>query len=143
MNRITAKDIQLDVYGNIVDRNYYDQCVKEYSFNFKGTTNYLAMLQILKEYDFLILPSVFPEMYSLIIKDSFYEQLPVIASSSKGNREAIVDGADGFIFNYDNAKHLATTIDKAYSLKNRGWVSTFTNPENSEKEIEEILFYYK
>jgi len=142
MNGITTRDIQLDVYGNIMDRDYYDQCIKEYSFNFKGTTNYVQMLGILKEYDFLILPSIFPEMYSLIIKDSFYEQLPVIASSSKGNKDVIVDGVNGFLFDYDNAKDLAGTIDRAYQLKDNGWVPVFSEPGNPEKDIEEIVSYY-
>ncbi|MGN6267180.1 MAG: glycosyltransferase, partial [Ginsengibacter sp.] len=78
MNLIETKNISLDVYGNIVDEKYFENCKKKYSFNFKGTTNYFQLLESLKEYDFLVLPSVFTEMYSLIIKDAFYENLPVI-----------------------------------------------------------------
>jgi glycosyltransferase involved in cell wall biosynthesis len=143
MNNLGTKDIQLDVYGNITDQDYYDRCAKSYSFNFKGTTGYFQLLAILKEYDFLVLPSVFTEMYSMIIKDAFYEQLPVIASSAKGNSDAIIDGINGFLFDYDNARDLAVKIDKAYLLKKQGWKPVFAYPENPEKDIEEIVSYYR
>jgi glycosyltransferase involved in cell wall biosynthesis len=143
MNLIETKNISLDVYGNIVDEKYFENCKKKYSFNFKGTTNYFQLLENLKEYDFLVLPSVFTEMYSLIIKDSFYENLPVIASSAKGNRDAIDDGISGFLFEYDNATDLAKTIDKAYHFKRSGWQPEFSYPQNPGKDIEEIVSYYK
>ena len=142
MNLLSIQDIQLDVYGNIVDRSYYDQCFEDFQFNFKGTTTHIKLLEELKRYDFLVLPSVFTEMYSMMIKDSFYEKLPVIASTAKGNRDAIEDGINGFLFEYNNAKDLAATIDNAYDLKKKGWQPIFTYPENPEKDIREILSYY-
>ncbi|CAN5338934.1 hypothetical protein BH11BAC5_BH11BAC5_30200 [soil metagenome] len=142
MNEIETKNISLDVYGNIVDKAYFDNCVKDYSFNFKGTTNYLQLLEELKKYDFLVLPSVFTEMFSLIIKDAFYEQLPVIGSAAKGNKDAIKDGDNGFVFKYNSASDLAKTIDKAYRLKFEGWKPVFSYNEKPENDIREILSYY-
>ena len=142
MNLIETKNISLDVYGNIVDEKYFENCKEKYSFNFKGTTNYFQLLESLKEYDFLVLPSVFTEMYSLIIKDAFYENLPVIASSAKGNRDAIDDGINGFLFEYDNSTDLARTIDKAYRLKNDGWLPVFKDAGSAAKDVDEILSYY-
>lgn len=143
MNKLdAAKGIELDVYGNIIEKEYFDDCVKEYPFNFKGTLSYRELLKELRNYDFLILPSVFTEMFSLIIKDSFYEKLPVIGSSAKGNKDAIEDGKNGFLFEYDNAKDLAGTIDKAYHLKINGWEPEFKKNGNPEKDIEEMLSYY-
>lgn len=143
MKNITNKNIVLDVYGNIVDQQYFDSCKRAYSFNFKGTTDYLDLLQKLNDYDFLVLPSVFTEMYSMIIKDAFYEQLPVIASAAKGNVDAVTEGKAGFIFEYDNAESLANTIDKAYQLKHEGWKPEFDYIDNSNKEMDEIISYYK
>jgi len=142
MNNITPKDVQLDVYGNIIDQKYFENCSKEFSFNFKGTTRYHHLLSILKEYDFLVLPSVFTEMFSLVIKDAFYEKLPVIASSAKGNKDAIADGVNGFLFEYNNADDLAATIDRAYRSKEEGWFPKFFESVNPEKDIEEILNFY-
>lgn len=142
MNKIDSKNISLDVYGNIVDQDYFNNCKKEYSFNFKGTTNYVQLLKELKAYDFLVLPSVFTEMFSLIIKDAFYEQLPVIGSTAKGNMDAITDGVNGFLFQYDDANDLAEVIDKAYRLRKEGWEPVFEYPESPEKDVAEIISYY-
>ena len=144
MNRINTQNITLDVFGNIVDQNYFDKCVAEYKFNFMGTTNRLKLLELLPSYDFLILPSVFPEMYSMIVKDSFYEGLPVIASASKGNRNAIVEGKNGFIFEYDNYEDLATVIDKAFSLKNNGWQPDFdlASSLSTKVALQEMVSHY-
>ncbi len=144
MNKINTKDIILDVYGNVADKNYFDKCVAEYDFNFLGTTNRLELLKQLPLYDFLILPSVFPEMYSMIVKDSFYEGLPVIASASKGNRNAIVEEKNGFIFEYDNYEDLAKVIDKAISLKQNGWQPDFdfVSSLTTQAALQEILSHY-
>lgn len=143
MNQLETTGIQLDVYGNIEDQVYFDKCFKKYAFNFKGTTNYVSLIKVFKEYDFAIMPSVFTEMYSLMIKDAFFEKLPVIASTAKGNRDAVSDGENGFLFNYNDADDLATTIDKAYLLKKNGWTPVFQYPGESERDIEDLVSYYK
>lgn len=142
MNELSTSDIQLDVYGNMVTQDYFDECYKKHAFNFKGTINYHALMQILSEYDFLIMPSVFTEMYSMMIKDAFYAKLPVIASTAKGNRDAVSDGENGFLFDYNDAASLASTIDKAYNLKKNGWTPAFKYSDHPEKDIEEIISYY-
>lgn|GEM_PF-3382511 len=142
MNEISTGDIQLDVYGNMVNQDYFDECHKEYDFNFKRTINYPILMEILGEYDFLVMPSVFTEMYSMMIKDAFYAKLPVIASTAKGNRDAVSDGENGFLFDYNDAASLASTIDKAYNLKKNGWTPAFKYSDHPEKDIEEIISYY-
>lgn len=142
MNHVDT-NISLDVYGNIINQDYYDRCFKKYSFNFKGTTGYYELLAVLKDYDFLVMPSVFSEMYSMMIKDASYERLPVIASKAKGNKDAVVDGINGFLFNYNDSKDLALTIEKAYALKWKGWKPAFIDPDDPEKDIQEIISYYR
>lgn len=143
MNLTGEKEIALDVYGDVVDEDYYQRCGKRFAFNYKGTTGYHLMLQMLSNYDFLVLPSVFTEMYSMIIRDAFFEGLPVIASAAKGNRDAVVEGKNGFLFEYNNAKDLALTIDKAYNKKRGGWRPVFTYPQDPEGDLAEIVSYYR
>ena len=143
MNQVADKELRMDVYGNIVDDAYYRSCLDTYKFNFKGTKPYEQLLGVLQEYDFLVLPSVFSEMYSLIIKDAFYEQLPVIASAAKGNVDAVSNGVSGFLFEYGNARDLALTIEKAYAWKKKGWKPVFSYPANPREDVEEIVSYYQ
>lgn len=142
MNGIDRKEWQLDVYGNKVDEKYFNECIEIFSFNYKGSIPRELLLEQMKEYDFLVLPSVFTEMYPIVIIDAFHRELPVIASTAKGNKDVVKEEVNGFLFEYDNAKDLAKTIGKAFRLKKEGWLPTFVYPENPEKDIEEIVSYY-
>jgi glycosyltransferase involved in cell wall biosynthesis len=142
MNLISIRDIQLDVFGNVVDEKYFDNCAQEFPFTFKKTLPFTELLKILPEYDFLVLPSLFTEMYSMIAKNAFYEQLPVIASAAKGNVDMIEEGKNGFIFEYDNYEDLARVIDQAYHLKERGWMPQFETNNSTEDDEREILSYF-
>jgi glycosyltransferase involved in cell wall biosynthesis len=143
MNTLCTKNVQLDVAGNIVDKKYFDNCKEIFSFDYKGILPRKSLLQTFPDYDFLVLPSVFTEMYSLVLKEASYEQLPVIVSSAKGNRDVVTDGINGFLFKYDDAQDLAKTIDKAYQLIKEGWLPQFEQNKNQRKDLEEILSYYQ
>ena len=142
MNLISNTKIELDVAGNKVDNKYFDDCAKKYHFNFLGSLSHGQLLSILKDYDFLILPSVFTEMYSLIIREAFYEQLPVIASAAKGNIDVITEGKSGFLFEYNDPKDLARVIDAASLLKQNGWQPVFEKNDSYQDDLKEILSYY-
>ena len=144
MNLIKTKiKIELDVFGNVVDEAYNEKCRSEYGYSFKGTLPLKDLLNLLDQYDFLVMPSVFTEMYSMMIKDAFKNKLPVIASAAKGNRDVIREGKNGFIFNYDDFRDLARVIDKSYHLKQNGWQPEFETDTSFESDLQEILSYYK
>jgi len=134
--------IILDVYGNVVDEVYFKICKKHFNFNYKGVLSQHVLMTKLKEYDFVIVPSVAPEMSPMVVHESLNHFTPVIASGSKGNVELIQNGVNGFLFKYDDAKDLGATIDKAYGLKKEGWVPVFTGNANPGKAIKEILSFY-
>jgi len=142
MNLIKT-NIELDVFGNVVDEAYNEKCKSEYDYNFKGTLPLKDLLNLLDQYDFLVMPSVFTEMYSMMIKDAFKNKLPVIASAAKGNADVIKEGKNGFIFKYGNHKDLARVIDAAYLLKRNGWRPEFETNNSAENDLQEILSYYK
>ena len=141
MNSIN-ENIELDVFGNIVDESYNQKCISEYSYNFKGTLPLKDLLNLLDQYDFLVMPSVFTEMSSMMIKDAFQYHLPVIASSAKGNVDVIMVGKNGFIFEYNDYKDLARVIDEAYGLKQNNWHPLFEATDSRERDLGQILSYY-
>lgn len=142
MNIISQKEIQVDVFGNIVDEKYYQRCRKIYGFNYKGSVPREELLRRFRTYDFLILPSIFTEMNSLALREAFYEELPVIVSAAKGNVDVVNEGEDGFIFEYENSADLAKVIGNAYDLKRTGWKPVFKNSLSPENDIREIISYY-
>lgn len=141
MNLVKTK-IELDVFGNVVDDAYNEKCKSEYSYNFKGTLPLTDLLSLLDQYDFLVMPSVFTEMYSMMIKDAFKNKLPVIASAAKGNVDVIKEAKNGFIFKYEDYKDLARVIDATYLLKRNGWEPEFETDNSPENAWKEILSYY-
>jgi glycosyltransferase involved in cell wall biosynthesis len=143
MNLNKIPEIQLDVAGNQVDVGYYDLCKREYPFNYVGVLARSQLISSLQHYDFLILPSVFTEMYSLVVREAFYENLPVIASAAKGNLDVIKEGKNGFIFNYNDYTDLASVINKAYSMKQNGWQPEFEMNDSNETDLKEVLSYYQ
>lgn len=143
MHLIDTKDLTVDVFGNIVDENYYKRCRNIYNFNYQGSIPHSQLLEKFHDYDFLVLPSIFTEMFSLVLNEAFYERLPVIVSTAKGNKDVVEDGVNGFLFEYDDAGSLAKTIDKAYDLLRSGWIPTFKKPAEEAKDIKEIISYYR
>lgn len=119
--------ITLDVYGNKVNSDYFNECKAIYDFNYKGVIAREELLDKMNEYDFLVLPSVFTEMYPLVIHEAFGMKLPVIVSASKGNADAVDDGVNGFVFEYDNAGSLASVLYSAIAKKKNGWKPDFRN----------------
>jgi len=126
----------------VVDDAYNEKCRSEYGYNFKGTLPLKDLLGLLDQYDFLVMPSVFTEMSSMMIKDAFLYHLPVIASSAKGNVDVIKEAKNGFIFKYQDYKDLARVIDAAYLLKQNGWQPEFETNNSPENTWKEILSYY-
>ncbi|KAA9036399.1 glycosyltransferase family 4 protein [Ginsengibacter hankyongi] len=143
MALIPEAAIALDVFGNIVDESYYKSCKENFNFNYRGAVPRVELLNKYREYDFLILPSAFTEMYSLALREAFDEGLPVIVSAAKGNKDVVDEGMNGFIFEYDNYKDLANVIVKAYKLKEEGWKPVFKTTNLPEQDIEEIISYYR
>ena len=143
MHDLKNSSIEVDVYGNIIDEKYFNNCIEKYPFNYKGIISRDELLSSLKNYDFLILPSVFTEMYPMVIQEAFSNSVPVIASAAKGNIDAIKDGADGFIFKYNDSENLAITIKKAYDKLFSGWKPSFALEGSKVDAIEETVSYYK
>lgn len=142
MKIISAGNIRLDVFGNKVNDGYFSNCRNEYAFNYKESLDHSELMKLLPQYDFLVLPSLFTEMFPLVIQEAFMNKVPVIASAAKGNVDAIEEGRNGFIFRYGDQKDLARVIDKAYHLKQKGWQPEFETKTSSESDLQEILSYY-
>jgi glycosyltransferase involved in cell wall biosynthesis len=143
MNIVNRKELTLDVVGNIVNQEYFNCCKELYCFNYKGVVPREQLLQSFLHYDFLILPSVFTEMSSLVLKEAFYEGLPVIVSSAKGNKDVVIEEKNGFIFEYDNASGLAEKINKSYQLLSSRWQPQFSIEITPEENDKIFLSYYK
>jgi glycosyltransferase involved in cell wall biosynthesis len=63
---------------------------------------------------FLVLPSVWPEGFPMVIIEAFAQGLPVIASRLPAIEEIIEDGTIGLLFKMGDAADLASKVNWAY-----------------------------
>lgn len=134
--------LELEVYGNIVDSQYFEECKALFDFKYCGIISREQLLNKMTDYDFLVLPSIFTEMYPMVIHEAFSMHLPVIASSAKGNADIIIDSVNGFIFKYDDYRSLYNVLKNSYEKLRIGWEPTFIKNENYSLESEAILWFY-
>jgi glycosyltransferase involved in cell wall biosynthesis len=137
--------IQLDIYGNKVDTNYFDECFNNAKNNnvdidWKGQVESTKIVNILKNYDALILPS-YTEMSPLVIQEAFLAGIPVIASNVNGNAKQLIDGENGLLFDCGSSRSLQATIESFYSDNYKSkWKLKYTPNtfQNVAKEVENI-----
>lgn len=119
IKKFTSRQLQVDVYGNVIDNTFYDKC-KEATASFpnmqwKGKLKKEKVIETIQEYDALILPSMFSEMSPLVIQEAFAAGIPVIGSNVYGIAEQVKDGVNGLLFQFGNVSSLAQTLQKLIS----------------------------
>ncbi|MCX7945047.1 MAG: glycosyltransferase [Deltaproteobacteria bacterium] len=68
--------------------------------------------KIYKEIDYLLVPSIWEENSPLVIHESILYRTPIIASAMGGNKELIIEGKNGFLFDPNKRGALIDLIKK-------------------------------
>lgn len=111
------------VYGRKFKKKVFSLRNVKYMGSFKNSDiNY-----ILKDADYLILPSIWPENAPLVIDEAYLNNVPCIVSNIGGMAERVEDGDNGLHFKVGDAENLADKIEYV-----------FDNPESREKFISNI-----
>lgn len=74
--------------------------------------------EILKCVDLYVFPS-FQEGLSVALLEAMASGLPIIASDIRGNRDCIVDGRGGYLFDPNNIDEISIYIKKIYTQKDK------------------------
>ncbi len=93
----------LTIYGsrNIWTETYYDQLKRQagrFPVDFRPSFKRGNLPEALSDQDVVVLPSLWPETFSLMIREANSLGLPVIASSIGAIPEAVQEGENGFLF---------------------------------------------
>ncbi len=114
LHHFTPKQVCLDIYGQAEDTEYYRQCIKDSTSNelitWKGLLEREDVVDTLRTYDILCLPSTFSEMSPLVIQEAFAAGIPVLASQVYGNMEQIQHGHNGLLFEFKSIASLKDNI---------------------------------
>lgn len=111
-----SSNIELDIYGPINDEDYAIKW-KFFSANY-STIRWMGVIEpshivhTLSTYHILCLPSVICEMSPLVIQEAYAAGIPVLASNVYGNAEQIVDGHNGWLFNFDDSFDLKNKLQQ-------------------------------
>ena len=95
--------------------------------------------------DWCIVPSVWWEIFGLVISEAWMFKRPVIASNVGGPGERIVHDKDGLLFDVADASSLAQTIRRACTEKGL-WerlVKGITPPATEETMVDQYLTVYR
>ena len=143
-NKLNSRNSELRLYGKLKYR------YKELRRKCKGNDNIKFMGEFkdvrtpLSEIDMLVIPSIWWETSSLVIKEAFLSKTPVIASKIGALPEFVEDGKNGILFEPRNIKNLTEKMNEISSSpyiidKFRTHISA---PRSIKAQVDELLAIY-
>lgn len=96
-----------------------------------------------REAQFVVVPSVFPETFGLVITEAFAYGKPVIGPKRGAPMELIQDGKNGYMFEAQNVSDLAQKIDMLWNKKDQVEAMAKTARSHAEKRFDPKLHIQK
>jgi glycosyltransferase involved in cell wall biosynthesis len=119
MSLLPAGSSELHIFGGAQtpwDEKYFADCLNVYKKKLKVHAHgVLAQGEISKAYenvDVVVVPSILPEAFGLVIAEAFSAGRPVIVSNSWALPEMVADGVDGFVVTRNDPGKLAEAMEK-------------------------------
>jgi glycosyltransferase involved in cell wall biosynthesis len=119
MSLLPAGSSELHIFGRAQtpwDEKYFADCLKIYRGRLKVHAHgVLAQGEISKAYknlDVVVVPSIVPEAFGLVIAEAFSAGRPVIVSNAGALPEMVADGVDGFVVTRNDPEELAGAMEK-------------------------------
>ncbi len=110
---------ELHVFGgaqNLWDKEYMERSLGMYKGKSKiithGYFDHHKILEAFNQIDILVVPSIYLEVFGLVILEAFSVGRPVIVTKSGGPAELVRDGVDGFIVDRNDSKSLEEAMQK-------------------------------
>ena len=110
------RDIRLSLAGSgsVEYENHLRQLVNQAGLDdnvlFLGWVPPEEMPELLRKFDVLVLPSIWPEPFSRVVLEGMISGLVVVATRTGGTPEIIVDGENGLLFMPNDSEDLAKKI---------------------------------
>ncbi len=112
-NLVPAEKAELNLWGSIPDRGYFDAVLAEVSekhrVSYRGTYTPELIPAILANSDVVVVPSR-SESFSYTVREAFHAGVPVVAAAVGGIPEAVRDGENGLLFAVGEVADLAEKL---------------------------------
>ena len=144
-NRVKSENAELRIYGGYDPRSNYFRELQAKAENdkvmFMGRFDDVRVPY--SEIDVLVVPSICCESFSLVVREAFITQTPVIASNVGALPEFLEDNMTGLLFELGNADDLYEKIqaiigDPGLIDRFRGNITAPRSIEEQAKELEKL-----
>ncbi len=140
----------LTIYGTRASWNqdYYDQLERKSTgleAYFRGSYQREDLPELLSEQDVIVLPSIWPETFSIVIREANMLGLPVIASRIGAIPEAVEEGINGYLFEPGNREDLQKCMLRFIEAPSRiqEMASKMKSPKSMSKHALEMARLYE
>jgi len=152
-NKFQRNDVSLSIFGEVKtfhgDTGYGERLRKLLTpgkdVTFYGRYENEHIPHVLSEIDVLVVPSLWHESFSIVIREGFLARVPVIATDLGAMKEAIEDEKTGLLFERGNADHLFEQMRRL--VEDKELKARISNNGVSVKHIrenaQELLTLYK
>ncbi len=121
LDKTTHGDVQLTIHGANLEhqprsfRHRYREGLKQARGNVVeyGSYTHGQMARLMKEVDWVVVPSVWWENSPLVIQEAFMHRRPVICSDIGGMAEKVTSGVNGLHFKAGSALSLKSVMEQA------------------------------
>lgn len=145
-NNVDKSKYELKVFG-WYDEKYVNTIMNECDINveFKGAYKQSDLMELLKDVDVMILPSICKDTAPQTIFESFSCGIPIIASNAGGFPDFVENEFNGLLFEQGNIKELNQAINLI--IENKDLISKYRSNIKKLKTIEqnadELINIYK
>ncbi len=110
---------EIHIFGDAPDyggRDYLKQILSGYRAGAAvfthGVISHDRLNEVFAMTDVLVVPSVIPEAFGLVVQEAFSAGRPVIVANSGGLAELVRDGVDGFVVEHNDALSLSRAMQR-------------------------------
>jgi glycosyltransferase involved in cell wall biosynthesis len=125
-----------------------ETCKNTPSMTYAGFLSGMEKADLLRRSRCLVAPSIWYEPLGLVVYEGYEYSLPVIAASSGGLAETVMEGETGFLVNRGDTEDLASAMLRMVSLpdggvamgkKGREWLEKNTTEEEWNRRISNVF----
>jgi glycosyltransferase involved in cell wall biosynthesis len=114
-SRVKNENIKLKIYGSGDELSEYVQYLFKLAqfdnrIEFCGTFDYKDLSRVMKDISVIVIPSVYKEIYPLVMQMGLAYKKPIIATKIGGLPEVIINEVNGYLFELEDAEKLAELI---------------------------------
>lgn len=118
-----------------ISKRLLDLEKRDQRVNYLGTYSKKQIMSVLKNYDFLVLPSL-EEKFGIVLIEALAANVPCVVSNTIGPSEIIENRKNGIIFDLDNPDDFSQKMSEVLSMNIETYNEMMNNAGKSSKDFD-------